>query len=308
MDTFKSEVIAGLRQSPKRIPSKFFYDERGSQLFEAITELPEYYLTRTEISILTEYLPEMVHLIGPDATIIEFGTGAGLKTKLLLEGLEHPHTYIPIDISPEQLKAATAHLAASFPDLEVHPIVADYTTSIELPRVSSGGRSVVFFPGSTIGNFTPAEAVDFLQQAAKLLQHNGGLLIGFDLVKDATVLEAAYDDSRGITAEFNKNLITRINKEFGVPISPEDFDHFAYFNSAGSRVEMHLVSHAAQSLQLDGNTIELVRGEHIITEYSYKYTPEAFREILLASGFEIQARWHDAQNYFEVCYATTDHK
>jgi dimethylhistidine N-methyltransferase len=308
VDTFKSEVIAGLRETPKHIPSKFFYDERGSQLFEAITELQEYYLTRTEISILTDHLTEMAARIGPDATIIEFGTGAGVKTKMLLAALEHPCTYIPIDISREQLAIASADLTAHFPNLTIHPIFADYTSEISLPLNSDYGQTVIFFPGSTIGNFTPEEAIEFLRKATTLIGAEGSLLIGFDIGKDARILEAAYNDSRGITAEFNLNLIHRIRTELGVPISREDFDHYAFFNKAESRIEMHLVSKKAQTLNFDGEKIVLTQGEHIITEYSYKYAPEAFEEILSKSGFEIQKKWSDPKEYFEVCYATTSHK
>lgn len=303
MDTFKSEVIAGLHESPKRIPSKFFYDERGSQLFEAITELDEYYLTRTEIAILTKYLPEMAARIGPDATVIEFGTGAGVKTEMLLASLQHPRSYIPIDISREQLTIATKELTARFPYLDIHPIFGDYTSDIHLPIAQDSGRNVIFFPGSTIGNFTPEEAIPFLRNAAKLIGSDGALLIGFDRVKDARVLEAAYNDARGVTAAFNRNLILRIQSEFNVEIAPVDFDHFAFFNKEESRIEMHLVSRDDQILKLGNDEIRLAQGEHIVTEYSYKYTPEAFSEILTASGFEMQDRWSDEKEYFEVCYA-----
>jgi dimethylhistidine N-methyltransferase len=303
VDTFKSEVIAGLRETPKRIPSKFFYDARGSQLFEAITELEEYYLTRTEISILTEHLPKMATRIGADATVIEFGTGAGLKTGMLLNALQNPHTYIPIDISREQLTIASLELAKHFPNLDIHPIFADYTSEISLPIQTGAGKKVIFFPGSTIGNFTPDEAIDFLRKAAGIIGPEGSLLVGYDRVKDASVLEAAYNDSQGITAAFNRNLIHRIRDEFRVPIAPEDFDHFAFFNKENSRIEMHLVSHDARTLKLGDEEIHFARGEHIVTEYSYKYTPDAFNEILTASGFEIQDRWCDAREYFEVCYA-----
>jgi L-histidine Nalpha-methyltransferase len=304
VNTFKSETIAGLRKTPKHIPSKFFYDERGSQLFEAITDLPEYYLTRTEISILTDHLPAMATRIGTDATIIEFGTGAGVKTKMLLEALVNPRAYIPIDISREQLMLASHDLSQHFPNLGIHPIFADYTSAISLPIEPNLGRNVIFFPGSTIGNFTPAEAIDFLRKAAKLIGWEGSLLIGFDRVKDARVLEAAYNDAQGITAAFNRNLIYRIRAEFGVSIAPEDFDHFSFFNQEESRIEMHLVNRNERTLKLDDEEIHFDAGEHIVTEYSYKYTSEAFNEILTASGFEIQDRWNDSQNYFEVCYAT----
>ncbi len=304
VDTFKSEVIAGLRESPKRIPSKFFYDAAGSRLFEAITELEEYYLTRTEISILNKNLPEMAARTGMDATIIEFGTGAGVKTKMLLDALEKPRAYIPIDISREQLASASRELASHFPTLDIHPIFADYTSEISLPITKGHGRNVIFFPGSTIGNFMPEEGIHFLRNAAAMIGAEGSLLIGYDRVKDARVLEAAYNDRRGVTAKFNLNLINRIRTEFGAPIAPEDFDHFAFFNQAESRIEMHLVSRDARTLKLDDEEIHFDAGEHIVTEYSYKYTPEAFTEILTASGFDIQDRWNDSQNYFEMCYAT----
>ncbi len=308
VDTFKSEIIAGLRETPKRIASKFFYDERGSQLFEAITQLPEYYLTRTEISILREHLPAMAERIGTGATIIEFGTGAGVKTKMLLEAVHNPRAYIPIDISREQLTHATTKLAERFPNLEIHPIFGDYISEISLPIPSDAGKNVIFFPGSTVGNFTPDEAIQFLRKAAALIGPDGSLLIGFDRVKDIRVLEAAYNDAQGITAEFNRNLIRRIGREFGVAISPEDFDHLAFFNSEESRIEMHLVSGDSRTLKLDDEEITFAQGEHIVTEYSYKYTPETFAAILTASGFSVQDRWCDENNYFEVCYATVDHK
>jgi dimethylhistidine N-methyltransferase len=304
VDTFKSEVIAGLRESPKRIPSKFFYDERGSQLFEAITELDEYYLTRTEISILIKYLPEMAARIGPGATIIEFGTGAGVKTKMLLDALQEPRTYIPIDISREQLALASDELAKHFPDLEIHPIFADYTSEISLPVISNGGKIVVFFPGSTIGNFTPEEAIQFLRNVAALIGSEGSLLIGFDRVKDVGVLEAAYNDARGVTAAFNLNLVRRIQKEFETAISEEDFEHYSFFNTEENRVEMHLVSKRSLTVCFGSEEIHFDKGEHIITEYSYKYTPAAFNKILTASGFEVQDRWSDEKEFFEECYAT----
>ncbi len=296
-------MIAGLRETPKRISSKFFYDEHGSQLFEEITLLEEYYLTRTEISILNAYLPEMAARIGPDATVIEFGTGAGVKTKMLLGALQQPRTFIPIDISREQLANASATLAEHFPQLDIHPIYADYTSDISLPIHSGMGRTVVFFPGSTVGNFTPEEAIAFLKKAVATIGPEGSLLIGYDRVKDARVLEAAYNDSRGITAAFNRNLIHRIGEAFDVPIDPEAFEHVAFFNREASRIEMHLVSRDDRMVQLGGEEIRFHRGEHIVTEFSYKYTPEAFKEILSKSGFEMQDRWSDEQGYFEVCYA-----
>jgi dimethylhistidine N-methyltransferase len=227
---------------------------------------------------------------------------------MLLDALQNPCAYIPIDISKEQLALASSDLASSFPNLNIHPVFADYTSEISLPIDSTTGRTVVFFPGSTIGNFTPDEAIDFLRKAATLIGPEGSLLIGFDRVKDSHVLEAAYNDSLGITKEFNLNLINRIRSEFGVPISNEDFDHHAFFNKEKSRIEMHLVGKKAQTLNLDDEEISFAHGEHIVTEYSYKYTSEAFQEILSSSGFEIQDRWSDPKEYFEVCYATVAHK
>ena len=235
--------------------------------------------------------------------IIEFGTGAGVKTKMLLDALEKPRAYIPIDISREQLAIASRELAAHFPTLDIHPIFADYTSEISLPITTGHGRNVVFFPGSTIGNFTPEEGIHFLRNAAAMIGAGGSLLIGYDRVKDARVLEAAYNDSRGITAAFNRNLIYRIRDEFKVPVAPEDFEHFAFFNKEKSRIEMHLVNRDARTLKLGEDEISFGNGEHIVTEYSYKYTPEAFNEILTASGFEIQDRWSDEKEFFQVCYA-----
>ncbi len=302
---FKREVIEGLSQSPKRIPSKLFYDEHGSQLFEAITDLEEYYLTRTEISILRENLPEMAALIGLNALVIEFGTGAGVKTRMLLESLDAPRAYIPIDISREQLDHASRELAKEFPELGIRPLWADYTDSLTLPPVPDGdGQHVIFFPGSTIGNFEPKEAITFLRGAASLAGPDGSLLIGFDRVKDPRILEAAYNDKLGITAQFNLHLIERIAEEFGTQISTDDFEHFAFFNEQESRIEMHLVARKQLSFSLANEGIFFRKAEHVITEYSYKYTSEAFRKILVASGFEVRNRWTDANEYFEICYAT----
>lgn len=302
---FKREVIEGLSQSPKRLPSKLFYDESGSQLFEAITGLEEYYLTRTEISILRDHLPEMAALIGPKALVIEFGTGAGVKTRMLLDALDSPRAYIPIDISREQLDQASRELAKEFPTLDIQPLWTDYTDSLTLPSVAGGnGLHLIFFPGSTIGNFEPGEAVTFLKRAASLAGPRGSLLIGFDRVKDTSILEAAYNDKPGITAQFNLHLIERIAEEFGTNISAENFEHLAFFNKQESRIEMHLVARKQLMLSLHGEEIFFRNGEHIITEYSYKYTQEAFQKMLAQSGFEVKRRWTDPKEYFEVCYAT----
>ncbi len=302
-DSFKEDVLAGLIQTPKRIPSKFFYDERGSQLFEEITKLDEYYLTRTEISILQRYLPEIASLVGPDALVIEFGTGAGLKTNMLLAALDRPAAYVPIDISREQLLDASLELVEAFPELEVWPVCADYTESFSLPKPNSRtAQTVVFFPGSTVGNFTPDEAVGFLRSVVASVGTGVNLLIGFDRRKETATLEAAYDDRRGVTAAFNLNLISRINREFNATLSADKFRHHAFFNTLESRIEMHLVSIVGQSIQLEDTEIRLSEGEHIVTEYSYKYSREAFAAIIEASGFELVQRWSDSREYFDVWY------
>ena len=303
-ETFRQDVLEGLASSPKRLPSKLFYDEPGSQLFDEITHLPEYYLTRSEIAIFTAHLADMAARIGPDALVIEFGTGAGVKTRMLLETLEQPRAYIPIDISQVHLDQAARSLRDRFPLLDIKPLWTDYTNRLILPTVKQGsGRSVIFFPGSTIGNFEPREATDFLKKARDLIRPNGALLVGYDRTKDPTILEAAYNDVAGITAKFNLHLIERIAQEFASSLSPEDFEHLAFFNNRESRIEMHLVSRRAQHACLAGNDIYFAEGEHIITEYSYKYTHEGFQHMLTASGFALQKSWTDDAQSFEVSWA-----
>ena len=304
--SFKSDILDALTQTPKHIPSKFFYDESGSAHFEEITKLDEYYLTRTEISILRNHLPEIATLIEPRALIIEFGTGAGIKTNLLLAALDTPAAYVPIDIAREQLIDASLELLESFPDLEVWPVCADYTEEIALPLPKTKTeQTVVFFPGSTIGNFTPDDAIHFLKSVAKVAGKDSSLLIGFDRKKDSNVLEAAYNDSFGVTAAFNLNLIERINREFESDIDVNYFRHLAFFNEAESRIEMHLVSNVEQEIELDNVMIKLVEEEHIVTEYSYKYSREAFTEIIEAAGFELVQSWSDPREYFDVWYCKT---
>ncbi|SRR5579883_2071881 len=304
-NSIKVEILHGLKESPKRIASKFFYDDCGSKLFDKITELEEYYPTRTELGILRQYLSEMSHLIGAGAIIIEFGAGSGIKTRMLLKALEKPKAYIAIDIAEEQLTQSSLQLAQEFTEIDIRPVSADYTSTVELPIDNNEkGKRVIFFPGSTIGNFTPEEAIAFLRNAAQFIGGNGALLIGFDLVKETQVLEAAYNDRQGVTAEFNLNLIHRINREFDVTIPVVNFQHYAYFNTGESRIEMHLVSRFDQTVVLDGEVISFEKGEHIITEYSYKYSNKAFEKILRQAGFEPVRSWTDPKQYFEVCYAT----
>jgi dimethylhistidine N-methyltransferase len=303
---FRQEVLEGLRSIPKRIPSKYFYDARGAKLFEEITKLPEYYLTRTEMSIFDNYLPEMAPAIGPHARVLEFGAGAGIKTKHLLSALDKPQAYIPIDISREQLIESSLELMEQFPALDVLPVCADYTAVnwAEHKDIKQIGPTLIFFPGSTIGNFTPEEAIKFLKQAHSLLDQNGKLLIGFDLRKDPAIIEPAYNDAAGITAQFNLNLIERMNDEFDLDLNTTDFEHYAFFNSAESRIEMHLIATRDLVLSIDGENIPVARGEHITTEYSYKYSSDRFDALLRKAGFAVTHRWHDPQRYFELALAT----
>ena len=302
--SFQSEIVDGLRETPKRIASKFFYDEEGAKLFEMITELKEYYLTRTEVAIMRQNLPEIAAWIGPKAQLIEFGSGNSLKTVLLLKQLKSPAAFVPIDISRDQLIEAATQISARFDDLEVFPICADYTDEFTIPEPTQiPERSVVFFPGSTIGNFEPKDAQQFLTNCAMLVGPNGGIVIGFDLAKDASIVEPAYNDSQGITARFNKNLIVHINREFGTNLPVDNFEHYAFWNPAESRIEMHLISQRDLDFELDGTPLHFSAGEHIITEYSYKYTVDRFQSMLRKSGFSVEKTWTDEAMAFAIVAA-----
>jgi dimethylhistidine N-methyltransferase len=296
---FAEEILHGFRQEPKRIPSKYFYDVRGAELFEEICTLEEYYPTRTEIGILEKHLAEMAQQIGPHARIIEFGSGEGIKTKLLIEHLDRPSVYIPIDISREQLEVTASILRQAHPGLEVLPLAQDYTAPIELPKASSAfNRTVVFFPGSTLGNFERKEAADFLRMIAGLIRETGKLLIGVDLVKDRSTLERAYNDSKGVTAEFNLHLIERLRDELETVIEPTDFAHYAFFNEAESRIEMHLIAKRAFEVIIAGHQISIREAEHIITEFSHKFTLASFEALAARAGLRIEHVWQDEKKYF----------
>ncbi len=299
-DTIRSEVIAGLRSRPARLPSKYFYDARGSELFEAITGLDEYYPTRTEISIFKRCGDQIALAVGPDRQIVEYGSGSGLKTRLLLQKLENPRSYVPVEISGEFLLASAEKLREEFPGLTVEPVHADYTRPLELP--SDGGSRVVFFPGSTIGNFTVVEAQKFLAQIAEQVGEGGGLLIGVDLKKDPAVLHAAYNDARGITAAFNRNILYHLNRELDADFDPDQFYHYAFYNPVEGRIEMHLVSSRRQTVRLDDEVFEFADGETILTEYSYKYAPEEFDALAARAGLERVNLWADDQRPFGVFY------
>jgi dimethylhistidine N-methyltransferase len=293
---FRDEVLAGLSKSPRQLPCKFFYDEQGAQLFQQICNLSEYYITRTEIEILRLHAAEMAAALGPQIELIGLGTGAGTKTRILLEELERPAVYVPIDISKEQLEKSSARFRKTFPDLQVLPVAADYLEPFELPlprQLSS--RSVVYFPGSTIGNFKPDHASEFLSRLAELVGDDGGLLIGVDLQKDRHVIEAAYNDSAGVTAKFNKNLLARINRELDADFNLARWQHHAIYNPADGRIEIYLISETNQTVRI---------GEKILTEYSYKHTIGGFIMLARQAGFEFRQVWTDDKRWFGVFYFT----
>ncbi|MEO5720043.1 MAG: L-histidine N(alpha)-methyltransferase, partial [Chthoniobacterales bacterium] len=264
---FLAEAIAGLSASPRTLPSKFFYDERGSDLFLEICELPEYYVTRTETDILARYASEMADSIGANAELVGFGTGAGIKTRLLLEHLENPIAYVPVDISKQRLIESAEALQITMPELEILPVCADYLQPLRLPTPARKPEHIaVFFPGSTIGNLQPAQAKDFLRRICRLSGHSGGLIIGVDLEKPVELLEAAYNDRAGVTAMFNLNMLTRANRELGADFDLAAWQHRAVYNRELHRIEMHLVARAAQQVHLGGRTFDFASGEKIITE------------------------------------------
>ncbi|RZL91361.1 MAG: L-histidine N(alpha)-methyltransferase [Variovorax sp.] len=296
---FACDVLAGLARRPRSIPPKYFYDAQGSALFDRICELPEYYPTRTELRILTERAAEIAHHIGRGAEIVEFGAGSLTKVRLLLGALEAPQRYLPIDISGEHLESAAARLRADHPGLAVQPIVADYTQPFALPAVAPGGRRVGFFPGSTLGNFDPEEALSFLRSAARMLE-GGGLLIGVDLIKDPALLHAAYNDAQGVTAAFNLNLLHRANAELGADFDPARFAHAAFYNAPLQRIEMHLVSRRAQTVNVLGERFSFVEGETIHTENSHKFSIDGLRALAARAGFGIGPVWTDPERLFSV--------
>lgn len=297
---FGRDLLACLESRPRTISPKYFYDAAGSALFERICALPEYYVTRTECAIFERYIGQMAALIGPDAQIVEFGAGSLLKARLLLEALERPRHFVPVDISGAQLLASAAVLRGCIPGLEVTPVIADFTSpeTCVLPTPMFG-RRCGFFPGSTIGNFTPDQASEFLSGAARLLR-GGGLLIGVDLVKDPQLLHAAYNDAEGVTAAFNRNLLVRANRELGSDFSVDRFHHYAFYDPVRQRIEMHLLSAGRQSVSLGERKFEFLDGESLHTENSYKYTLDGFRTLASRSGFEPRACWCDERGLFSV--------
>jgi dimethylhistidine N-methyltransferase len=302
-ERFLAEVLHGLRKPQKELPSKYFYDECGSHLFQRICSLDEYYIPRSEESIMQVCIAEMVELIGPRVLLIEYGSGDCNKVRFLLDHLHDPIAYVPIDISREQLVRVTNELTSDYPGLEVLPVCADYTSNFEMPRPKRGfSRKVVYFPGSTISNFDPVPAKQFLEHIAGVCGPDGAMLIGVDLKKDATILHSAYNDSQGVTAAFNLNLLERINRELNCDFQVECFQHYAFYNPREGRVEMHLVSQREQTVRVQNVAIHFARGESIWTESSYKYDPDEFRQMAAAAGLHVEHVWTDERQWFSVQY------
>ncbi|MBV9419991.1 MAG: L-histidine N(alpha)-methyltransferase [Alphaproteobacteria bacterium] len=293
-------LLDGLLATPKRIAAKFFYDAAGSALFEEITALPEYYPTRTELSLLEANAAEIAALFGTDVELVEFGAGSLRKVRLLLDALTKPRTYVPIDICGDYLLDMATTLEAEYPHICVNPVVADFTRPIQLgPLECSAMHCAGFFPGSTIGNFKRADAVTFLRNARQTLD-GGPMLIGVDLVKDPTVLHAAYNDAAGVTEAFNKNLLLRANRELGADFDPAAFAHYACYNPLQQRIEMYLVSLKAQRAELCGETIRFAQGEAVHTEDSHKYTLEGFRALAAEAGYAPRKVWTDPAGWFSL--------
>ncbi len=299
--TMQEEILQGLASRPRHIAPKFFYDERGSRLFDAICELPEYYPTRAEMSILESCAGEVARLSGPEVTLVELGSGASKKIRLLLEAVR-PRRYLGIDISREFLRQSVQHLAHDYPWLEVHAACADFMQDFELPGSAGEGKKLAFFPGSTIGNFEPHDALAFLQRVRRLVQPDGALLIGVDLKKDPQVLHAAYNDNAGITAQFNLNLLQRLREELGADVNPQGFKHRAFYNGTRGRIEMYLVSRRAQDIRLLGQRFHFEPGESIHTENSYKYSLEEFHALGRGAGLRPRQVWLDSARLFSVHY------
>jgi L-histidine Nalpha-methyltransferase len=298
--SFAHDVIAGLTAPRKTLRPKYFYDEQGSRLFEEITQLREYYPTRTEIGILEEKGAEIAQLIPAGGALVEFGAGSSAKIRVVLDALDKLVVYVPVDISADFLAGQAEALQKDFPRLRVRPVAADFTKPFELPLEAHNRPRIGFFPGSTIGNFDPPEAESFLRHAGRILGSGARMIVGVDLAKDRNVLRAAYNDADGVTAAFNLNLLRRINRELGGNFDLDGFEHRAVFNEDKSRVEMHLVSRGRQRVSICGKKIEFTPGEAIHTECSYKYTIGTFGKLAARAGWSREQSWTDARAYFSV--------
>ena len=301
------ELIEGLKQPEMMISPKYFYDERGSQLFEEITRLPEYYPTETELGIMRDSIAEIAALVGKQASLIEFGSGSSLKTRVLLEHLDELAAYVPVDISEDHLLDSARQIREEFPGLDVLPVVADFTQPFELPTPKvMPVRNIIYFPGSTIGNFTNEAAEDLLRVMYGEAGAGGALLIGVDLQKDPEIIERAYNDSAGVTAEFNRNMLRHLNREFDADFDLDAFAHSAEYNEEEGRVEIRLVSEQDQEFSLGDESFSIGKDEAILTEYSHKYTLEGFAAMAKTAGFSVERVWMDDERLFSVQYLVRD--
>jgi L-histidine Nalpha-methyltransferase len=301
---FRADLVAGLRARPRRIPSKYFYDARGSRLFEEICAQEEYFPTRTEVTLLREHADEIGALLGPALRVVELGSGSSLKSRLLLRALTEPRSYVPVEISSAALRALARELAAAFPAVRIRPLEVDFTGPFRLPPAVEGvARTVFFFPGSTIGNFEREEAARFLARLARLGGAGSGLLIGLGLQTDEAVLERAYNDRAGVTAAFNLNLLHRARREAGARLDPEGFRHEAIYDTVAARIEMRLVSRWAQAITIDGEAFPFAPGDAILTEYSHKFTLGGFAALARRAGWKVLREWTDPDERFAVVHA-----
>lgn len=305
----RAEILAGLKSTPKRLSPKFFYDELGSALFDEICQQPEYYPTRTELAIMQAHATDMAAALGPGVMVVELGSGSSVKIRLLLDALDSPSAYVPVDISREHLAQAAHRINEAYPSLEVLPVSADFTQPFRLPKARQRARRVVvYFPGSTIGNFEPMAALRLLEMIRMRVGEGGGLLVGVDLKKDVSLLNAAYNDAAGVTARFNRNILAHVNQIAGARFEADSFEHRAFYNPALGRIEMHLVSRGAQRIQVAKEWIEFAAGESIHTENSYKYSLAEFAALANRAGFEVDRLWTDARQMFSVqLLRVTDH-
>jgi dimethylhistidine N-methyltransferase len=297
---FAVDVLEGLTSTPKRLPPKYFYDNIGSRLFERIAALPEYYPTRTELQILRANAPSIAALLPAGCALVEFGSGASTKVRILIDAARHVAVYVPVDISAEYLLESATELRQAYPDIAVLPLAVDFVTPFELPSSIAALPHAGFFPGSTIGNLEPHEAATFLRNVGNSLGRDAMFIIGVDLVKDSKVLHDAYNDAQGVTAQFNLNLLARINRELGATFNLDQFEHHAFYNRERNRIEMHLASTKRQKVKVCGECIEFRAGETIHTENSYKYTVESFGALARGAGWKPITAWTDPRNYFSV--------
>ena len=300
-DDFARDVHAGVALEHKRIPSKYFYDALGSELFEQICVQPEYYLTRTELGILQEHVSDIATAIGPRALLVEYGSGAGIKTRLLLDALVDPVGYVPVEISATALDASIENLAEEFPEVDMLPVAADFTQPVDLPSPDQiARRTVVFFPGSTLGNFEQREAIALLHTMRTEMGRDGAAIVGIDLKKDAAILEAAYNDAAGVTRDFTLNLLTRINRELDADFDLGQFRHRAHYNALAGRIETHIVSRIEQTVRVGERHIPFARDEAMLVEYSCKYSQEDFAAMAAKAGLRVTRSWTDSQQWFAV--------